>query len=338
MIEREISQGKGLFPTWVECKRWVAVFAVVLLNPVLVSGSAISDTPMEGYVALQVDIESGIVSNLQTITEHIRSTLRRAKIGYVGLGVVEDRIVFEVRKPSQGEEAAQLVKCDWPKVAVSQTDSSFEVFFEQKDLSRIRRDILVQTLNSVRANMLARGVDIDGVRAQGHRCILIPSPAADQLKKFKQNLKSRSKLTIRPIDKSIDPDQGDIPNGFKVLETYKETYGETLSRYVVRRQIFVSGRHIVDASLTMANGQSVMVITLDIVGEQLMLRNLPDTVQQLAIVLDDRVLATAQADRRQPGRVTVHGDRTLEKAQKLATILRAVSTSGIVTIIDTCAE
>jgi preprotein translocase subunit SecD len=264
MIEREISQGKGLFPTWVECKRWVAVFAVVLLNPVLVSGSAISDTPMEGYVALQVDIESGIVSNLQTITEHIRSTLRRAKIGYVGLGVVEDRIVFEVRKPSQGEEAAQLVKCDWPKVAVSQTDSSFEVFFEQKDLSRIRRDILVQTLNSVRANMLARGVDIDGVRAQGHRCILIPSPAADQ--------------------------------------------------------------------------QSVMVITLDIVGEQLMLRNLPDTVQQLAIVLDDRVLATAQADRRQPGRVTVHGDRTLEKAQKLATILRAVSTSGIVTIIDTCAE
>lgn len=347
LIERDISQWRGRIPTLFESRFWVAVFAILNLNSVLASGSAIADPltitkedtqrHMEDYVILHVGIEAGIAEYLRTVIDGIRLSLRKARIGYVGLGVVEDRIVFEVRYPTQGEEATQLIQRDWPKVAVSRAGRSFEIFFEQKDLPRIRRDILVQTLNSVRSNMLAHGFDVDGVRAQGHRCILIPPPAVDQTKEFKQRL-SRPKLLFMPIDQSIDPDQGDVPIGFKVLKPYKETYGEILSSYVVRRGVFLSGQHIVETFFTKANEQSVMVITFDIVGELLMFRKLSSTVQWLAIALDDKVFATANADRRQPDRVTVVGDLTSEKAQELATILRAASTPAIVTMVDRCAE
>jgi len=290
-----------------------------------------------------VGVEDRITGILHDILSHIRSDLRKAKIGYVGLGVEEDRIVLEVRNPSRLEESVHLVKRDWPKVAISRADTSFEVFFDQKELSRIRRDILVQTLNAVSVYLLGHGIDVDGVRAQGDRCIVVPPSAANQIKKLmkklKQNLRSKSKIGFQSFDTSIDPNQEDVPPGFKVLGTYKETFGETLSRFVVRRRIFLSGEHVVDTSFTMANGQLVLVITLDIVGEQLVLQRLPDTVQQLAITRDYHdVLAIAQADRRQPDRMTVLGDLTMERAQKLATIVRASSTPASVTIVDACAE
>ncbi|MFQ5938153.1 MAG: hypothetical protein ACE5LB_17260 [Acidiferrobacterales bacterium] len=293
---------------------------------------------MKGYLILQVDIEAGITEYLATIADHVRRALRRVRIGYTGLSVVRDRIVFDVRDPAQSAEAAQLLERSWPEVAVSRADGSFEVFFAGDELARIRSDILHQTLNSVHAHMRARGIDVNGVRAQGQGCILVPPPAADKLKRIMRSHNSGATLTFRLIDTNIDPNQGEVPPGFEVLESQEEMKGQASVRYVVYKRIILSGGHVVDTSVTMANGRSVVIIRFDVLGRRGIREQLPGIERLLAIILNDRVIATARVERLLPDRVIIHGDFAVEQAEHLATVLRAGSYPAPVKIVGACAE
>jgi hypothetical protein len=65
---------------------------------------------MDGYLTFQVDFEAGITSYLEWIVRLIRVALRGAAIGYEGLSIKEDRVVFVVRDPARSEETAELLK------------------------------------------------------------------------------------------------------------------------------------------------------------------------------------------------------------------------------------
>ena len=186
--------------------------------------------------------------------------------------------------------------------------------------------------------MRVRGIDVNGVRAHGRRCILVPEPAADKLKRIIGFQGSRATPTFRMVDTSIDPNQGEVPRGFEVLELQEEMKGQASARYVVNKRVLLSGRHVVDASVTIANGQSVVVISFDIVGKQFVRQRLPGTERLLAIVLHGRVIATARVERRLPDRATIHNNFSAEQAEHLVTILRAGSTSAAVKIVDICTE
>src|SRR4029077_17360700 len=70
------------------------------------------------YLLLEVDVAAAQRDRLNSIVDSVRNTLRDAKIGYTGLSVEGDAIVFTIRETGRTDEARQaLVKSD-PDLAV----------------------------------------------------------------------------------------------------------------------------------------------------------------------------------------------------------------------------
>src|ERR1700751_1787979 len=70
------------------------------------------------YLLLEVDVAAAERERLNSNTHNVRHALREAHIGYLGLAVQGDAIVFKVRGPGQIYEARQaLAKLD-PDLAV----------------------------------------------------------------------------------------------------------------------------------------------------------------------------------------------------------------------------
>src|ERR1051325_2644809 len=65
------------------------------------------------YLLLEVDVAAAEHARLNSIRESVRNALRNAKIGYTGLNVEGDAIVFTIRDMDRIEDARQaLAKLD----------------------------------------------------------------------------------------------------------------------------------------------------------------------------------------------------------------------------------
>src|SRR3984893_5033770 len=70
------------------------------------------------YLLLEVDVAAAQRDRLNSIIDNVRNTLRDTKIGYTGLNVEDDAIVFTIRDADRIDDARQaLAKLD-PELTV----------------------------------------------------------------------------------------------------------------------------------------------------------------------------------------------------------------------------
>ncbi len=291
-----------------------------------------------GDLIFEVDTERGVARYLRTVGDYTGRVLRKAKIGYRGLGVKSGQVVFKLRDPTQAAEAAQLLSQDWPEMVLTQNDGSFELTFAPYELEEIRRDIFQQALNSFRRSVQAHGIGTDGIRALGRHCILVPQPAAGKLKRKMNHSQSFSRLTFHVIDPTIDPDRSEIPKGYQVLEAQQQPNGQDRERHVVNRRIVISGYHVVDASVVIENGQPVLVMRFDVIGGWQIRHHLPEPKRPLAMVIDDQVVAVGRVEKPMERYMVLHGDFTAEQAEHLATIVPSFGYPAHLHLVDECTK
>src|SRR6185503_10280087 len=70
------------------------------------------------YLLLEVDVAAAQRDRLNAIIEVVRNTLRDAKIGYTGLNVEGDAIVFTIRETGRIDEARQALAKSDPDLVV----------------------------------------------------------------------------------------------------------------------------------------------------------------------------------------------------------------------------
>src|ERR1700720_3553556 len=70
------------------------------------------------YLLLEVDVAAAQRDRLNTIIDNVRNALRDANIGYTGLSVEGDAIVFTIREPGQIEAARQALRKIDPDLTV----------------------------------------------------------------------------------------------------------------------------------------------------------------------------------------------------------------------------
>src|SRR3954465_5823457 len=61
------------------------------------------------YLLLEVDVAAAQRERLNSITDNVRNAVRDAKIGYTGLNVEGDAIVFTIREGDRREDARQAL-------------------------------------------------------------------------------------------------------------------------------------------------------------------------------------------------------------------------------------
>ncbi|MEE8536013.1 MAG: protein translocase subunit SecD, partial [Kiloniellales bacterium] len=103
------------------------------------------------YLLLEADIDSVIREQVENLVDGTRAGLRRAKIGYTGLGVSGEAVVFTLRDTTLRNEVREIVGGFGNDLLISSNDEGeFEIRFTDQSLAERRNSVIEQSIEVVR--------------------------------------------------------------------------------------------------------------------------------------------------------------------------------------------
>src|SRR5262249_35241465 len=205
------------------------------------------------YLLLEVDVAAAQRERLNSIIDSVRNTLRDAKIGYTGLNVEGDAIVFTIRERMEGAKAA-LAKMDPDLTVEIAPDGTGTMKFSQVATENRRRQAVEQSIEIIRRRIDETGTKEPTIQREGQNRILVQLPGVDNPEHVKALLGRTAKLTFQLVDQSIsveDARRGRLPPGDEILAS-QEGRGKSGAQdaYVVRKRVMVGGDMLTDAQAT----------------------------------------------------------------------------------------
>ena len=321
----------------------VCLLGLVYAAPNLMTGDYSDDVPnfapgkkvslgldLQGgsYLLLRVELDVVIEERLEGITSAVRQVLRKADIGYRGMGVEKGAVRLMIRKPEDVDKARDLLKVLDPQTIV-EIDAAGEASVTLTEQAKIdaRSAAVQQSIEIVRRRIDETGVREPTIQSQGDDRILLQLPGVDDPERIKALLGQTAKMTFRLVDITgslANALAGRVPPGAQLLEAANPEPGEQ-SHYIVRRKVEVSGENLVDSQPTFQDGQPVVSFRFDTVGSKRFAQTSTANVSRpFAIVLDNKVISAPVI--REPilgGSGIISGNFTARSANDLALLLRA---------------
>lgn len=294
------------------------------------------------HLLLEVEVDAVIVERLESLVDSIRTELRRERIGYTGLGVVDDgrAVNVRIRQADRVDQALELIRGLGNPMAPDmfgqgggvdievseEADSLVTVTLTEQAVRERKRAAVEQSIEIVRRRVDEVGTREPTIQRQGEDRILVQLPGVKDPDRIKRLLGKTAKLTFRLLDTTTtveDARRGRIPPGSQILEA--DTQEEGAAEYVVRKRVYVSGENLVDSQPTYDQGRPVVSFRFDAVGGKRFGDVTKENVgRPLAIVLDSKVISAPQI--REPilgGSGIITGNFTVQQANDLAVLLRA---------------
>jgi preprotein translocase subunit SecD len=293
------------------------------------------------YLLLQVDVAAAERERLNSLIDNVRNALLDANIGYTGLAVKGDAIVFKIRQPERIDDARQaLAKIDPDLVTTIAADGSGSAQFSTAATEQRRRQAVDQSIEIIRRRIDETGTKEPTIEREGEDRILVQLPGIDNPERVKALLGRTAKLTFQLVDTGAsleDARSGHLPPGDEILpaaESDRARYGP--SAYVVKKRVIVGGDMLVDAQPTFQNNEPVVSFRFDAEGA----RRFGDVTREnvgkpFAIVLDNKVISAPII--REPilgGAGIISGSFTVQSASDLALLLRAGALPAPITILE----
>ncbi|HVC54756.1 MAG TPA: protein translocase subunit SecD [Stellaceae bacterium] len=291
------------------------------------------------YLLLEVDVAAAQKERLTTTIDAVRNALRNARIGYTGLDVQGDAIVFTIRDAGQFENAREaLAKID-PDLAVTINGSGAGTLkFTAVATETQRRQAVEQSIEIIRKRIDETGTKEPTIQRQGEDRILIELPGVDDPNHVKALLGRTAKLTFQLVDTGVTASEGQrgrLPPGDEILPAQDGSRSGP-SSYVVRRRVMVGGDMLTDAQATFQNNEPVVSFKFDTAGA----RRFGDATREnvgkpFAIVLDNKVISAPVI--KEPilgGSGIISGSFTVQSASDLALLLRAGALPAPINILE----
>ncbi len=289
------------------------------------------------HLLLEVDTGAVIRERLEGVVDSLRTTLRRNKIGYTGLGVDGEKAVFRVRDPGQAEAAGRLIAELDPTLVVEEVAAgSFTVTYDETTAQSQKQSAVEQSIEVVRRRVDEFGTVEPTIQRQGADRILLQVPGLQDPERLKALIGKTAKLAFRFVDENASLG-GRAPPGSEVLPSDEVgPDGQPRDRYVVRKRVMVGGETLIDAQPTFQDGQPVVSFRFDSVGA----RRFGDATRKnvgrlFAIVLDNKVISAPVI--REPilgGSGIISGRFRVQEAQDLALLLRAGALPAPLVILE----
>src|SRR5687767_569455 len=207
------------------------------------------------YLLLEVDVAAAERERLNSIVESVRNTLRDAKIGYTGLNVEGNQIVFTIRDLDRLADARQILAKLENDLAVEIASSGAgTIRYTQAATDTRRRQAVEQSIEIIRRRIDETGTKEPTIQRQGQDRILVQLPGVDNPEHVKALLGRTAKLTFQLVDTSVTVEEarrGRLPPGDEILPAQDETGGRGgQGAYVVRKRVMVGGDMLTDAQAT----------------------------------------------------------------------------------------
>jgi preprotein translocase subunit SecD len=294
------------------------------------------------YLLLEVDVAAAQRDRLNSIVDSVRSALRDAKIGYTGLNVEGDAIVFSIRELDRIDDARQaLIKMD-PDLAVEiGGDGAGTMRFTTVATDTKRRQAVDQSIEIIRRRIDDTGTKEPTIQREGQARILVQLPGVDNPEHVKALIGRTAKLTFQLVDTAVtveDARRGRMPPGDEILAA-EEGRGNRggPSAYLLKKRIMVGGDTLTKAQAAQTqNNDWAIKFEFDAAGA----RRFGDATREnvgkpFAIVLDNKVISAPVI--REPitgGSGEITGSFTVQSATDLALLLRAGALPAPITILE----
>jgi protein-export membrane protein SecD len=288
---------------------------------------------------------------LNTLRDDTRKSLRDAKVGFTGLGVVGNSVQVKIPKPEDMDKAiTALKKLIMPignailgsggnDITVEKTgpDTITLAPTEQGMKQRVSSasSAAIETVNR-RVN--AMGTAESTVVRQGSDRILVQFPGLQDTKQLKDLIGQTAKLSFHAVHPDISAEEAKqtrVPVGYKI---YPAAEGEGGRSYVLQESPIVSGEDLVDAQpgFDSRTNEPIISFRFNQSGARKFGSYTKDNVgSPFAIVLDNKVLSAPAI--REPilgGSGQISGSFTVETANTLAVQLRSGSLPTKLTIVE----
>jgi protein-export membrane protein SecD len=290
------------------------------------------------YLLLEADIESVIREQMENLVDSTRAGLRRAKIGYTGLGVSGEAVVFSLRDATRGDEARQLIREFSNDLLISASDDGeFEVSFTDQSLAQRRISVIEQSIEVVRRRIDETGTREPSIQRQGDRRILIQLPGLRDPERIKDLLGQTAKMNFHFLDETVRRPGVDLTPAGTMIRASDEldANGEPIS-YALKKRIIVSGETLIDAQPSFQDNLPVVAFRFDPVGAKRFGKATQENVGRIfAILLDDRVISAPRIRSAiLDGNGIITGGFTVQETQDLSLLLRAGALPAKLTILE----
>ncbi|HEX2647178.1 MAG TPA: protein translocase subunit SecD [Candidatus Dormibacteraeota bacterium] len=294
------------------------------------------------YLLLEVDVAAAQRDRLNSIVDGVRNALRDAKIGYTGLNVEGDAIVFTIRDLDRVDDGREALRKMDPDLTVEiASDGAGTMRFSTIATETRRRQAVEQSIEIIRRRIDETGTKEPTIQREGQDRILVQLPGVDNPEHVKALLGRTARLTFQLVDTSVSVEEarrGRLPPGDEVLpgEEGRGSRGGGQAAYVVKKRVMVGGDTLIDAQATFQENQPVVSFKFDAAGA----RRFGDATREnvhkpFAIVLDGKVISAPEI--REPilgGSGIISGSFTVQSASDLALLLRAGALPAPITILE----
>ncbi len=329
----------------------ICVLGLVFASPNLFDRETVKDTFPEwmqpvtlgldlqggSQMLLEVDTKAGMKDYLNTTVDGVRNSLRKAKIGYIGLGVRGKAVTFKLRKPEDSDRVQALLSRENPNAEVkikAQGQVSLS-FTEAAERERMRM-MLQQSIEIVRRRINELGTVAPNIQQQGDERILVQLPGMGDPGRIRRLLGKTAKMTFHLVHPETHQlvASGRVPPGTEVLQVEDKEGASTL---VVKKQILLSGENLVNAQPTFDEyGRPAVSFKFDAYGG----RKFGDITRkninrQLAIVLDKKIISAPVISGAIPGgQGIITGSFTVKQTTDLAILMRAGALPAPLTVLE----
>jgi protein-export membrane protein SecD len=293
------------------------------------------------YLLLEVDFNAAQKERLNTLVDSVRNALLNAHLGYTGLSVDKDAIVFTLREADKSEDAKKALSAVDPDLVTTiNPDGSATIKFNNIAENARREQAVAQSIEIIRRRIDETGTKEPTIQGQGSNRILVELPGIDNPEHMKQLLGRTAKLTFQLVDQSVTVDdarRGRLPPGDEILNA-QESSGRNsgASAYVVKKRVMVGGDTLTDAQATFQNNEPVVSFRFDAAGAKRFGDATRENVgKPFAIVLDNKVISAPVI--REPilgGSGIISGSFTVQSASDLSLLLRAGALPAPITILE----
>ncbi|MBU0723460.1 MAG: protein translocase subunit SecD [Alphaproteobacteria bacterium] len=293
------------------------------------------------HLLLEVDVNAVTRERMESVLDLTRLELRKARIGYTGLGVEGNAVVLQPTETGQVAEINRLLNAADSDLAVEAGEGGrVTIRVNEAALEARKRAAVEQSIEIVRRRIDETGTREPTIQRQGEDRILVQLPGIDDPERIKALLGQTAKMVFRLVDSRNslnDAMAGRLPPGSQLLPSDQVgPNGQPQQMYLVERRVMVSGDTLVDAQPSFNNGEPVVSFRFDSVGA----RRFGDVTatnvgQPFAIVLDDKVISAPVI--REPilgGSGQISGNFTVQEAQDLALLLRAGALPAPLTVLE----
>lgn len=278
-------------------------------------------------ILLEVDGAQYLNEQLSFMSEELKEKFYEEQIRAIP-EKIGDKITFYIADETKAERAKYLVKELNRNLKIDEVSGGFSVYFGSKELDKIRRDLVSQSIEIIRRRIDENGTKEPIIIAEGEDRILLQVPGVENSQELKNILGKTAKMTFHFV---ADENTQNASSG-----DFQQTYDKDGRIYLINKKVILSGELLTSAKPTYHEGKPAVAFRFNSSGARKFAEITQENIGKIfAIVLDGRIITAPVINT--PiieGSGVISGNFSLQEATEVALLLRAGALPAPLKVIE----